>query len=97
MPICEADPWRFQYFENIPCPKDVLISTEDPDSWVWYPNHRWIYDKLRDRSRRGTALRADLATSKEAIQSARSAVIRRAWLHAEIVPFARASSALLRF
>ena len=26
MPICEADPWRLQYFENIPCPADVLIS-----------------------------------------------------------------------
>src|SRR5258708_16137971 len=46
MPICEADPWRFQYFENDPCPDEVLISTEDPDSWMWYPAHRWIYDKL---------------------------------------------------
>jgi len=46
MPICERDPWRFQYFENIPCPEDVRISTEDTDSWVWYPAHRWIYDKL---------------------------------------------------
>jgi hypothetical protein len=46
MPICEADPWRFQYFEDIPCPENVLISTEDPDSWTWYPAHRWIYDKL---------------------------------------------------
>lgn len=46
MPICEADPWRFQYFENVPCPPDVRVSTEDPDSWEWYPRHRWIYDKL---------------------------------------------------
>ena len=46
MPICEADPWRFQYFEGIPCPDDVFISTEDADSWEWYPAHRWIYDKL---------------------------------------------------
>ena len=46
MPICEADPWRFQYFENVACPDDVRISTEDPDSWEWYPQHRWIYDKL---------------------------------------------------
>jgi hypothetical protein len=46
MPICEADPWRFQYFAEIPCPDDVLISTEDADSWQWYPAHRWIYDKL---------------------------------------------------
>jgi hypothetical protein len=46
MPICEADPWRLQYFDQVPCPDDVLISTEDPDSWMWYPAHRWIYDKL---------------------------------------------------
>jgi hypothetical protein len=46
MAICEADPWRFQYFENVACPDDVRISTEDADSWLWYPQHRWIYDKL---------------------------------------------------
>lgn len=46
MPICEVDPWRYQYFENVPCPADVRISTEDADSWEWYPQHRWIYDKL---------------------------------------------------
>ena len=46
MPICEADPWRFQYFERVDCPPDVRISTEDPDSWEWFPAHRWIYDKL---------------------------------------------------
>ena len=46
MPICEVDPWRFQYFENVACPADVLISTEDADSWLWYPRHRWVYDKI---------------------------------------------------
>lgn len=46
MPICENDPWRLQYFETIPCPRDVVISTEDQDSWAWYPAHRWIYDKM---------------------------------------------------
>ena len=46
MPICEADPWRMQYFEHVACPADVLISTEDADSWVWYPRRRWIYDKV---------------------------------------------------
>ena len=46
MPICEADPWRMQYFEHVACPADVLISTEDADSWVWYPRWRWIYDKV---------------------------------------------------
>jgi len=47
MPVCERDPWRFQFFENVPCPDDVLIPTDDPDCWNWYPEHRWIYDKLK--------------------------------------------------
>jgi hypothetical protein len=47
MPICERDPWRDQYFENIPCPDNVLIPTDDFDAWPWYPKHNWIYDKLR--------------------------------------------------
>ena len=47
MPVCERDPWRNQYFEAVPCPGGVLIPTDDPDSWSWYPDHRWIYDKLR--------------------------------------------------
>jgi hypothetical protein len=46
MPICEIDPWRMQYFEHVVCPKDVLIATEDSDSWTWYPRHRWVYDKV---------------------------------------------------
>jgi hypothetical protein len=46
MPICEADPWRLQYFEQVDCPPDVLIPTEDSDAWVWYPKYRWVYDKL---------------------------------------------------
>jgi hypothetical protein len=47
MPICEADPWRFQFFEDILCPADIKIPTEDADAWNWYPKHRWVYDKLR--------------------------------------------------
>ena len=35
-----------QYFERVACPDDVLISTEDSDSWNWYPKHRWVYDKV---------------------------------------------------
>ena len=46
MAICEADPWRLQYFEGIPCPTGVDIPTEDADSWAWYPAHRWVYNKL---------------------------------------------------
>jgi hypothetical protein len=46
VPICEADPWRLQYFEDVPCPLRVRIPTEDADAWQWFPQHRWIYDKL---------------------------------------------------
>lgn len=47
MPVCEADPWRLQYFAGIPCPEHVRVPTEDADAWLWYPAHRWTYDKLR--------------------------------------------------
>jgi len=46
MPICEADPWRMQYFENAVCPEDVRIPTEDGDAWAWFPEHKWVYNKL---------------------------------------------------
>jgi len=44
MPICEADPWRLQYFAHVAT--DVDIPTEDSDAWLWNPAHRWVYDKL---------------------------------------------------
>jgi hypothetical protein len=46
MPICEADPWRLQYFEHAACPPGVNIPTEDADAWLWYLAHRWVYDKI---------------------------------------------------
>ena len=46
MPIREADPWRLQYFEGVPCPANVEIPTEDSDAWTWYPRQRWVYDKI---------------------------------------------------
>jgi hypothetical protein len=53
MPFCEADPWRLQYFEDAACPPDVRIPTEDADAWLWYPHHRWVYDKLAVALRQG--------------------------------------------
>ncbi|HKA81419.1 MAG TPA: hypothetical protein VKD43_15370 [Xanthobacteraceae bacterium] len=46
MPICEADPWRLQYFDGVACPPDVNIPTEDSDAWRWFPDHNWVYDKV---------------------------------------------------
>ena len=44
MPICEADPWRLQYFSHVTTA--AKIPTEDCDGWQWYPAQRWIYNKL---------------------------------------------------
>ncbi|MGH6673313.1 MAG: hypothetical protein ACRECE_00980 [Xanthobacteraceae bacterium] len=44
MPICEADPWRLQYFAHVAT--GANIPTEDYDAWMWNPAHRWVYDKL---------------------------------------------------
>lgn len=46
MPICEADPWRMQYFDGVACPADVNIPTEDGDAWAWYPRYKWVYNKM---------------------------------------------------
>lgn len=46
MPICEADPWRMQYFDGVACPEDVNIPTEDGDAWSWYPRYKWVYNKM---------------------------------------------------
>jgi hypothetical protein len=55
MPVLERDPWRLQYFEHVPCPEHVPIPTDDPDCWLLYPAHRWIYDKLRVAESQGLA------------------------------------------
>jgi len=46
MPICEADPWRLQYFAGVDCPDEVRVPTEDGDAWSWYPRYKWVYNKL---------------------------------------------------
>lgn len=45
MPVHEPDPWRQQYFSDVSTSAD--ITTEDADAWLWYPAHRWVYDKLK--------------------------------------------------
>jgi hypothetical protein len=46
MPFVVRDPWRVQYFENVPCPDDVFVPVDDIDCWDFYPDMRFIYDKL---------------------------------------------------
>jgi len=46
MPICEADAWRMQYIDGVACPDHVKVPTEDGDAWRWYPEYKWVYDKL---------------------------------------------------
>jgi hypothetical protein len=55
MPIHVRDPWRFQYFENVPCPDDVHIPIDDIDCWDWFPDQRAIYDKLNVAQSQGIA------------------------------------------
>lgn len=47
MPIVERDPWRQQYFDGVPCPEEVFVPTEDADAYELFPQHRWVYNKLR--------------------------------------------------
>ena len=44
MPVCEADPWRLQYFAHVNTA--AKIPTEDSDAWQWFPAHRFVYDKV---------------------------------------------------
>jgi hypothetical protein len=55
MPIKEEDPWRVQYFADVPCPADVVIPTEDGDAYMLYPAHRWIYNKMQICETQGIA------------------------------------------
>jgi hypothetical protein len=55
MPIHEADPWRAQYFADVPCPARVHIPTDDPLAYELYPQHRWVYNKLLIAKSQGLA------------------------------------------
>jgi hypothetical protein len=35
-----------QYFEGVACPADVVVPTDDEDSYRLFPEHRWVYNKL---------------------------------------------------
>ncbi|HEY2807453.1 MAG TPA: hypothetical protein VGI91_01545 [Steroidobacteraceae bacterium] len=55
MPIHEKDPWRAQYFDGVPCPRQVHIPTDDALAYELYPAHRWVYNKLLVAESQGLA------------------------------------------
>ena len=69
MPICEVDPWRFQYFDHVKTAAN--IPTEDSDTWQWYPAHRWVYDKL------AVALSQDLEVGPHGVEPPRFPVFSK--------------------
>jgi hypothetical protein len=69
MPICEVDPWRFQYFDHVKTAAN--IPTEDCDAWQWYPAHRWVYDKL------AVALSQNLDAAPHGVEPARFPVFSK--------------------
>lgn len=55
MPILERDPWRYQYFQDVTCPEDVHIPTDDPDCWTLFPRQNWIYNRMEIAKSQGVA------------------------------------------
>ncbi len=55
MPFVEHDPWRQQFFDGIPCPRDVVIPTDDGDCWLLYPHLRHLHNKLHIAASQGLA------------------------------------------
>jgi hypothetical protein len=49
----------------------VNIPTEDADSWLWYPGHRWVYDKI------AVALSQDLEAGPHGVMPSRFPVFSK--------------------
>ncbi len=46
MPFLGADPWRWQYFARVPCPRELGIPIDEASAWELYPERRWVHNKL---------------------------------------------------
>jgi hypothetical protein len=46
MPFVGVDPWRWQYFENEPCPRRVVVPIDDATAWQLFPDFHHIHSKL---------------------------------------------------
>jgi hypothetical protein len=55
LPFLGVDSWRWQYFENQPCPENLVIPIDDATAWQLFPDHRWVYNKLSICESQGVA------------------------------------------
>jgi hypothetical protein len=46
MPFLGVDSWRWQYFENEPCPRNVVVPIDDATAWQLFPDFHHIHSKL---------------------------------------------------
>ncbi len=86
MPICERDPWRYQFFDKVFCPPDVNVPTDDLDSYEWFPKFRWAYDKLKIAKSQGlpSGLAGDLPSAFP-VFSKPNINLRGMGLHSQII------------
>jgi hypothetical protein len=55
LPFLGVDPWRWQYFENVPCPRGLGIPIDEASAWELYPERRWIHNKIAIAATQGLA------------------------------------------
>lgn len=55
MPFLGVDPWRWQYFRDIACPRELGIPIDEASAWELYPELRWIHNKLTIAATQGLA------------------------------------------
>jgi len=53
LPFLGVDPWRWQYFAKVACPRDLGIPIDEASAWELYPERRWIHNKLMIASSQG--------------------------------------------
>jgi hypothetical protein len=46
LPFVGVDSWRWQYFKDQACPRDLVIPIDDATGWEIFPRYRWVYNKL---------------------------------------------------
>jgi hypothetical protein len=46
VPFLGVDPWRWQYFAQVDCPRELGIPIDEASAWELYPALRWIHNKL---------------------------------------------------